>query len=144
LRLPIRGTSALNVFTSRSGIASYLRREVYAAPALVDENLVDLHYLNSHRQGAQAALAAYVSGYLNFSVREVVGRLKVPTWLAWGRRAVQPPVEDADHWLKRIPTAELEIFERAGLLPHTETPGEFARKLQRFVLDCRLEDFDPR
>jgi pimeloyl-ACP methyl ester carboxylesterase len=143
LRLPVLGTSALNLYTSRSGIANYLRREVYAAPALVDEALIDLHYLNSHRPGAQTALAAYVSGYLNFSVREVCQRLKIPVWLAWGRHAAQPPVEAADHWLKRIPDAELEIFERAGLLPHAETPGEFARKLQRFVLDARLDDFEP-
>ena len=74
LRLPVLGTSALNLFTSRSGITSYLRREVYASPALVDDALVEEHYRNSHLPGAHAALAAYLAGYLNHGVRDALGR----------------------------------------------------------------------
>ncbi len=139
LRLPVLGTSALNVYTSRSGIASYLRREVFASSALVDDTLVDLHYLNSHRPGAQAAIAAHIAGYLNHGVRGQLARLRMPVWLAWGRQAQNPRVEAADLWLRRVPEADLEIFEHAGILPHAESPGEFCRKLERFVDSLEIE-----
>ncbi len=135
LRLPILGTSALNVYTSRSAIATYLRREVYASASAADDALVDRHYRSSHQPGAHGALAAYLSGYLNHNVREILDRVDVPVWLGWGRRAVTPPVESADLWLRSLAAADLEIFENAGTLPHTESAAEVARQLERFLGD---------
>lgn len=137
LRLPILGTSALNVFTSRSAIASYLRKEVYSPTRPVDDAVVDQHYRSSHQQGAHGALAAYLSGYLNHNVREILDRVDVPVWLAWGRNAVTPPVESADLWLRSLQGADLEIFEECGILPHAETPGEVSRQLSRFLNGLR-------
>jgi pimeloyl-ACP methyl ester carboxylesterase len=137
LSLPILGTSALNLFTSRSALAGYLRREVYASPDLVGDALIDLHYTNSHRPGAHRALSAYLSGYLNHGIREVLPKVEAPCWVAWGRRAVSPSVEVADLWLQRLPAdppAELEVFEQAGMLPHAESPDEFGRKLETWIL----------
>jgi pimeloyl-ACP methyl ester carboxylesterase len=129
LRLPILGTAALNAFTSRAGIANHLRNEVYAAPERVDAALVDHHYRASHEPGAQGALAAYLSGYLNHSVRQVLPRLSLPVWLAWGGQAKGPAAEKPERWLSSLPDAELDIFEGAGLLPHAETPIPFCRRL---------------
>ncbi len=133
LRLPVLGTSALNVYTSRSAIAGYLRREVFTAAEQVDEALVDQHYRRSHQPGAHGALAAYLSGYLNHGVREVLERVDVPVWIGWGRHAATPPVESADLWLRQLESAELEVFEDCGLLPHVECPEEVARRLKRFL-----------
>ena len=135
LRLPVLGTSALNIFTSRASIATYLRRDVFACPELVDDALLDLHYLNSHRPGAQRTLAAYLGGFLDHDAAPLLDRISVPTWIAWGRRASSPPVEAADRWVSRVAGAELEVFEQAGLLPHMESPGEFGRKLEAFLFD---------
>lgn len=141
LGLPVLGTSALNLFTSRSALAAYLRREVYGSPDLVDDAVVDLHYMNSHRPGAHRALSSYLAGYLNHGIREVLPKLEAPCWVAWGRHAVSPPVEAADLWLLRLPAdppAELEVFEQAGILPHAESPEEFGRKLESWLLDLQL------
>ena len=133
LRLPILGTSALNLFTSRSALAGYLRRDVYASPGLVDHALVDEHYRASHQGGAHGALAAHLSGYLNHGVRDILSRLDLPVWIAWGRRATSPSVETADLWLQRLPGAELEVFESCGIHPHAESPGELCGKLEGFL-----------
>ncbi len=133
LRLPVLGTSALNVFTSRSALVSYLRREVYAAPERVDDHLVDEHYKNAHQQGAHEALAAYLSGYLNHSVKDVLGQLEAPLWIAWGRQAASPAVESADLWLRQQPQAELEVLEGCGVLPHVESTDELCAVLDRFL-----------
>ncbi len=137
LRLPVLGTSALNVYTSRTALATYLRREVFASEKQVDDALVDRHYRSSHQPGAHGALAAYLSGYLNHSVREILDRVDVPVWLGWGRRAATPPVESADLWLRSLQDAELEIFERSGMLPHAESASELGRRLERFLTDLR-------
>lgn len=133
LRLPVLGASALNLYTSRSAIASYLRREVYGQPERVGAQLVDLHYRNSHQPGAHGALAAYLSGYLNHGVREILEEVEVPVWIGWGRLAASPEVESADLWLRQLAGAELEVFESCGILPHSEVPEELARQLTQFL-----------
>jgi len=132
LRLPIVGTSALNVYTSRSGIAHHLR-EIYGAEEQVDAGLVEHHYRSSHQPGAHGPLAAYLAGYLNHSVEPVLPRLAAPTWIAWGRGAHTPEVESADLWLHHLPQSELEVFESAANLPHNEVPTAFCRKLEAFL-----------
>ena len=55
-------------------------------------------------------------------------RLSTPTLLVWGREAANPPVESADLWLQAIESAELEVLEGAGTLPHNEAAVAFAER----------------
>jgi len=132
LRLPVVGTSALNLYSSRRGIEHHLREEVYAAPERVDAELVDHYWKGAHEEGSRAALAAYLSGYLNHRVTKSLDRLHLPTLLVWGREAVHPPVASADLWLRALPEAELEVIAEAGALPHAERPQKLAELLGRF------------
>lgn len=133
LRLPVLGTSALNLFTSRTAIGQYLKREVFLGPEQVDAARVEHHYRSSHQPGSHGALAAFLSGYLNHSVHEAVGRLQNPLWIGWGRDATDPPVETADLWLQQSPGAQLEVFEDSSNLPHLEVSARFAQRLSPFL-----------
>jgi len=133
LRLPVFGTSALNLYTSRKGIEHHLREEVFARPELVTEALVDHHYRGAHEVSNRPALAAYLSGYLNHRVGELLPRVSVPTLLLWGRLAVSPPVESADVWLAALPDAEIEVLEGCGVQPHAESSDEAADRLAQFA-----------
>ncbi|TNF84316.1 MAG: alpha/beta fold hydrolase [Acidobacteria bacterium] len=133
LRLPVLGTSALNLYTSRTALGQYLRRDVIRTPEQVDAARVEHHYRSSHQAGSHAPLAAYLTGYLNHRVDEILARLDLPLWLAWGRHATTPPIETADFWLKQLPDTELEVFEETGNLPHLEAPGRFCRRLERHL-----------
>lgn len=138
LKLPVFGASAMNLYTSRKGIARYLVEEVYANPDLVTEALVDHHYKGSHQPSNRSALVAYLSGYLNHRIAPALARVAVPTLLVWGRQAVSPAVETADLWLSTAPdsaSVELEVLDRAGVQPHSERPGAFARRVTEFVAD---------
>jgi pimeloyl-ACP methyl ester carboxylesterase len=132
LRLPIFGTSALNLYSSRKGIEHHLREELFADPARVTAPLVDHYWRGAHDSGGRAALAAYLSGYLNHRVVDALGRLRQPALLVWGRMAASPAVESADLWLKALPEAELEVVEGAGVLPHAEAATAFAETIARF------------
>lgn len=133
LRLPVLGTSALNLYTSRAALERYLKHEVYANPERVDAAAIEHAYRASHQPGGGAALAAYLAGYLNHPVREALSRLNLPLWLGWGRQAVAPAVECADLWLQIAPHADLEIFNNAGTLPHAERPARFVQSLLPFL-----------
>lgn len=134
LRLPILGTSALNLFTSRTAIGQYLKREVFLGPEQVDAARVEHHYRSSHQPGSHEALAAFLSGYLNHRVPEAMGRLQTLLWIGWGRDATAPPVETADLWLQLFPGAQLEVFEDSSNLPHLEASARFAQRLSPFLL----------
>ena len=123
----------LDLLTGRAALEHHLRREVYAAPERVDAALLEHHYRASHTSQARAALAAYLRGDLWHDVSEELARLRVPVWIAWGRQAKQPPVDQADLWLRHLPQGELDVFEGTGALPQAETPALFSRALERFL-----------
>jgi pimeloyl-ACP methyl ester carboxylesterase len=131
--LPLAGALVLDLLTSRTALEHHLRREVYAAPERVDAALLEQHYRASHTRGARAALAAYLAGDLRLDVAGELSGLRTPVWLAWGRQSKVPPAENADLWLRRLPQAELDIFEGAGSLPQAEVPALFCRALERFL-----------
>jgi pimeloyl-ACP methyl ester carboxylesterase len=133
LRLPVVGTSALNVYASRNGVAAHLKKELYAQPELVTEAMVDHYWKGAHEHGSRAALAAYLSGYLNHRATSALARLACPTLVVWGRQAKSPPVESSDLWMQRLPEAELEVIENAGVLPHDEAPETFRDRVARFL-----------
>ncbi len=134
LRTPILGTSALNLYTSQTAIARYLKRDVFAAPDRVDAARVERHYQSSHQPGSHIPLAAYLSGYLNHRVEEALARLDCPIWIGWGREAKYPPVETLDLWLQHATAPiDLEVFDGCGSLPHVEAVPQFHEKLQGFL-----------
>jgi len=134
--LPLVGQTALDIATSRAALARYLRQDVYAAPERVDAALVEHHYRGSHLPLARRSLVAYLAGRLRPAAAEVgadAEAVSQPVWIAWGRAAAAPPVEDADLWLQHLPRASLDVFEGAGSLPHAERAAAFARALAAFV-----------
>lgn len=133
LKLPVVGTTALNLYTSRTALGQYLRREAFASPELADAGRLDHHYRSSHQAGAHASLAAVLAGYANHPVTEALARCGAPLLLVWGRGSTHPAVETADLWLQRVPGARLEVLEGSGNLPHLEEPARFARRVGRFL-----------
>jgi pimeloyl-ACP methyl ester carboxylesterase len=133
LRLPVVGTSALNVYASRNGVATHLKKEVYGRPDLVTEALVDHYWKGAHEEGSRAAFAAYLSGYLNHRATPALARLACPVLVVWGRNAKNPPVESSDLWMQRVSGAGLEIVENAGLVPHDEAPETFRELVANFL-----------
>jgi pimeloyl-ACP methyl ester carboxylesterase len=133
LQLPVVRATALDLLTSRQALEHHLRREAYAAPERVDAALLDHHYRASHRPRARTALSALLRGDLQLNVEDVLEGVGAPVFLAWGRTAKAAPVENADLWLRRLPGAEVEIFQGSADLPHVESSTAFCRAIERFV-----------
>ncbi len=134
LRTPILGTSALNLYTSRRAIENHLREVVSARPELVAASDTERFYTSAHQEGAHAALASYLSGFLNHQIGEDVARLQQPLWLSWGRGAQDESVRlQLESWLKAQPAAEIDVYDGVGMLPHWELADEFGQRAVRFL-----------
>jgi len=133
LQVPVLRSTTLDLLTSRAALEQHLRREAYAAPERVDAALLDHHYRASHRAPARTALSALLCGDLWLEVESALDQLEVPVLLAWGRSAKAAPVANADLWLRRLPAAQVEVFQGSADLPHVESSSAFCKAVERFT-----------
>jgi pimeloyl-ACP methyl ester carboxylesterase len=125
LRLPLLGTTLHNFLTSRRAIREFAGRHLYFDNDLVDDALVTRYHTAAHQPGTQHALFSFLAGLLNVDARESWSRLTRPALLIWGRHAILNGLDTAPEWLSLKPDAQLEVIDRAMLLPHVEHPREF-------------------
>ncbi|HEV3471167.1 MAG TPA: alpha/beta fold hydrolase [Pyrinomonadaceae bacterium] len=125
LHSPVLGTSFYNAMTSERGLRDYARQQLFYNKRFATPRLVAHYYAVSHLPGAQHAVTAYLSGYLNTDIRETFERLRQPTTLAWGRQDTANPIEHAGHLLRLNPRARLELFDRCRQMPQEEHADRF-------------------
>ena len=125
LQSPVLGTSFYNVMASERGIRDYARKHLFFDHRRVTDRLVTNLYATSHQQGAQHAIAAYLSGYLNTDTRANFSRLKQRAILVWGKQDVTTPLEKGVALLQLNPRATLEVFDRCRMVPEQEHPEKF-------------------
>jgi pimeloyl-ACP methyl ester carboxylesterase len=136
LQSPVLGTSFYNVMASERSIRDFARRELFYDPRRATDRLVAQYYATSHQPGAQHAIAAFLSGYLNADTSEAFSRLNQPVTLLWGKQDETNPIENAAALLSLNPRARLEIFDRCRMMPQEEQPEKF-NALVRETLDER-------
>lgn len=125
LQSPVLGTSFYNVIASERSIREYARKELFYDRRRATPRLVSQYYATSHQPGAQHAIAAFLSGYLNADTRENFMRLTQNVTLVWGRQDETNPLEHAALLLKLNPRVGLEIFDRCRMMPQEEEPAKF-------------------
>jgi pimeloyl-ACP methyl ester carboxylesterase len=133
---PVLGTSFYNVVASERSIRDYARDQLFFNADRVTERLVAHHYSTSHLPGAQYAIAAFLSGYLNTDIREAFARIEQPVTLVWGKQDTANPIHQAADLFQSNPNATLQIFDRCRLTPPEEYPDQF-NSLVRKALGAR-------
>jgi pimeloyl-ACP methyl ester carboxylesterase len=131
LQSPVLGTSFYNVMSSERSIRDYARRQLFYDASRVTNRLVTQLYAASHQEGAQHAISAFLSGFLNTDIREAFARLKQPVTLVWGKQDQTIPIEQAAALLSLNPNADMEIFDRCRMTPHEEHPEKFNAMIRR-------------
>lgn len=131
LQSPVLGTSFYNVMASERSIRDYARKTLFYDYRRVTDRLVAHLYATSHQPGAQHAIAAYLSGYLNIDLAPVFSRLEQPVVLVWGKQDLTTPVSKAIELLQLNSRARLEVFDFCRMMPEQEHPERF----NRLVLD---------
>jgi pimeloyl-ACP methyl ester carboxylesterase len=125
LQSPVLGTSFYNVMASERSIREYARAHLFHNQHRVTDRLVTNLYATSHQPGAQHAIAAFLSGYLNTDTRSPFSRLPQRTVLVWGKQDTTTPLEKAFSLLQLNPRATLEVFDYCRMMPEQEHPERF-------------------
>jgi pimeloyl-ACP methyl ester carboxylesterase len=125
LQSPVLGTSFYNVMASERSIRDYARKHLFYDRRRVTDRLVANYYATSHQPGAQHAVAAFLSGYLNTDIRSAFARLTQPVTLVWGKQDESNPLDQAAELRLFNPRATLEIFDRCRMMPQEEHPERF-------------------
>ena len=68
-----------------------------------------------------------------FRILDRLEDIKVPTLVVWGREDKGGILESAQVAVKRMPRAELAVFDRCAHLPMLEHPEKFNALLQEFL-----------
>jgi len=125
LQSPVLGTSFYNVMASERSIRDYASRTLFYDYRRVTDRLVAHLYATSHQPGAQHAIAAFLSGYLNIDMRAAFSRLSQPVVLVWGKQDLTTPAAKAAALLELNARATLQVFDQCRMMPEQEHPEQF-------------------
>src|SRR5262245_50600495 len=125
LQSPVLGTSFYNVMASERGIRDYARRTLFYDYRRVTDRLVSNLYATSHQPGAQHAIAAFLSGYLNNDMTEPFSRLRQNVLLVWGKQDLTTPVSKASALLALNPNVRLQVFDFCRSMLEQEHPEAY-------------------
>jgi pimeloyl-ACP methyl ester carboxylesterase len=125
LQSPVLGTSFYNVMASERSIREHARANLFYDPRRVTNRFVANLYATSHQEGAQYAIAAFLSGYLNTDTRAAFSRLKQAVTLVCGKQDISTPLAKVLEMALQNPNARLEVFDRCRMLPEQEHPEAF-------------------
>jgi pimeloyl-ACP methyl ester carboxylesterase len=125
LQSPVLGSSFYNVMASERSIREYAREHLFYDHRRVTDRLVSNLYATSHQPGAQHAIAAFLSGYLNTETRSPFSRLTQPIILVWGKQDTITPVSQGVSLQLLNARARLDIFDYCRMMPEQEHPEKF-------------------
>lgn len=60
-------------------------------------------------------------------------RIKIPTFIGWGKEDKIIPSSYAERWKQRIPHAKVSIYENCGHLPHIEASDALFAEVKTFI-----------
>lgn len=126
IRLPLVGTAAFNLLTSRPAIRAAMRGYgVYSSDGLSKEDEA-YYWQTAHQPGGRHAPASFVSGYLDsgLDIGSAIAGREHDTTLIWGREATTPGLSAGRELAERA-DAKLVVIDQAGALPHVEQPAAF-------------------
>lgn len=123
-------------------VADGLRRNVADPTRVSAETLRLMREEAEHRRRDPRLRAPLLSAQRNLlwmlsarraDVERVASSLRVPTLLVWGSEDLLVPLVVGEHWVGKIPGAELVVLEGAGHNPQIEVPDRFAEIVLAFA-----------
>jgi pimeloyl-ACP methyl ester carboxylesterase len=141
LQSPVLGTSFYNVMASERSIRDFARDYLFYNHRRVTDRLVTNLYATSHQPGAQHAIAAFLSGYLNTDTRAPFARLTQPSVLVWGKQDATTPLDKQTALLESNAHARLAVFDYCRMMPEQEHPEKFNSLVRETFRNAPKEHF---
>jgi pimeloyl-ACP methyl ester carboxylesterase len=132
-KLPIR--------PSRKTVALFLNRCAYD-PTRIPDELVERVYQMVSLPGAKDSILSTLRASCNLGgirrdilqpILDSLSSITAPTLIVWGRQDRVLPLAHARVAKRKMPNAQLHIFESCGHAPHLERPEEYNRVVLEFL-----------
>ena len=116
-------STALFRNAARPGVIRSVLKQAYPSGANIDNDLVDLLFQPTQREGAAEAFRGFINLFDDYLAPQLMEELKLPVDLIWGERDPWEPLQEAKDWAKSIRCIHsLHIVSNAGHCPHDECP----------------------
>ena len=133
-RMPVI-SSVMRYVLPRSLVEEGVRKVFVDQSKVTDEMVAryfDLSLHEGNRDATRIRFASYAARDDEaFAAR--LGEIEAPVLVIWGDKDGLIPVSAAHEFKKRIPQAELAIFENVGHIPMEEVPEESAAAVRNFL-----------
>jgi pimeloyl-ACP methyl ester carboxylesterase len=108
-------------------------RQVFHDDSRLSPERVDEYLAPQLRPGTSAALRSLLGSRDTLGVPELVGGIRSPTLVIWGRHDRWIDVSQADRFVAAIPGARKVVFEDCGHMPQEERPAQVAALIREFL-----------
>ena len=127
-------STALFRNAARPGVIRSILMQAYPSRQNIDEELVDLLYQPTQRDGAEEAFRGFINLFDDYLAPELMDKLNIPVDLIWGEKDPWEPISEAHYWKETIPCIQsLNVIALAGHCAHDEKPNEVNSVLTKLI-----------
>ena len=127
-------STALFRNAARPGVIRSVLKQAYPSGANIDDNLVDLLFQPTQREGAAEAFRGFINLFDDYLAPQLMAELKLPVDLIWGEHDPWEPVAEAGRWAQTLNCVRsLSVIQNAGHCPHDEAPDQVNPVLQMLI-----------
>ena len=118
-------STALFRNAARPDVIRSVLKQAYPTGANIDDDLVDLLFQPTQRDGAAEAFRGFINLFDDYLAPQLMRELSIPVDLIWGEKDPWEPLPEAEHWNNTIKCVRsLTVIPGAGHCPHDEAPSE--------------------
>ena len=127
-------STALFRNAARPGVIRSVLKQAYPSGQNIDDELVDLLYQPTQRDGAEEAFRGFINLFDDYLAPELMDKLNIPVDLIWGEKDPWEPISEAHNWKETIPCIQsINEIALAGHCAHDETPNEVNLVLTKLI-----------
>ena len=134
-------STALFRNAARPGVIRSVLKQAYPSGANIDDDLVDLLFQPTQRDGAAEAFRGFINLFDDHLAPQLMEDLAVPVDLIWGEKDPWEPLPEARCWSKAIDCVRsLAVIPEAGHCPHDEHPEACNAILKKIISNKNNSD----
>ena len=127
-------STALFRNAARTGVIRGVLKQAYPSNTNVNEELVDLLFRPTQRDGAAEAFRGFINLFDDHLAQKLMEELAVPVDLIWGEQDPWEPIAEAKRWTKTINCVQsLTVVQNAGHCPHDEKPDQVNEAIKKLI-----------
>jgi pimeloyl-ACP methyl ester carboxylesterase len=119
-----------NHLSTRSAVASWLRKAVFLDAASVTEEMVEVFATCAQQPSAEYAALAWLGGALAFDLEARLRVLPQPVALLWGEERTPEPESRAFRLQRLLNTMTLTVIAEGGIMAALEAPGAMTAAIE--------------